>query len=119
MTSSTKKIIQKTLKHYDEMIEWAKGQNPRGWVSEWGMYNAIKQYWLGDCCPFCEKFFKPELSFDKQCGGCPLLLRYGRCGVSPANLWEAMHEADTWKTWIRHATRMRQQIESLLEEVKP
>lgn len=115
MNKSTRKIIEKALKHYDEMIEWAKEQGPREQVDDWEMYGAIKQNWFGDFCPLCQKFFV----LLGGCGECPLYLRYGRCGISPDNLWKAMNEANTWNTWIRHATRMREQIESLLEEVKP
>jgi len=115
MTKSTRKISEKTLKHYDEMIEWAKEQRPRKQVDEWKMLTGIGQNWFSEFCPLCLKFFKSNIN---RCGECPLYLRYGRCGVSFDNLWEAMNEARTWDSWIRHATLMRRQVESLLEEVK-
>jgi len=114
MTKSTRKIIEKTLKHYDEMIEWAKKQGPRKQADEWKMLTGIGQNWFSEFCPLCLKFF---VLFG--CGECPLHLRYGRCGVSFDNSWKAMGDAKTWNSWIRHATLMRKQIESLLEEVKP
>lgn len=111
MTKSTRKVIEKTLKHYDDMIEWAKGQKQRGYVDDWKMLFEIGQNWYGDHCPLCKEF-SPLLT---TCGKCPLYARYGGCG---RNEWNKMDNAGTWKTWIRHATLMREQIESLLKEVK-
>ena len=119
MTKSTRTIIEKTLKHYDEMIEWAKGQKPMACVDNQKMYAGIEQDWFDYDCPLCQKFFKGALDPSIRCSKCPLYLRYGKCGRSTKNSWTYMFEARTWKTWIRHATLMRRQVESLLEEVKP
>jgi hypothetical protein len=117
MTKLTRTIIENTLKHYDEMIEWAKEQKPRGRVDEWKMQKGINQHWFSEFCPLCKKFFRGG---DIKCGECPLSQRYGYCGQPDiGNTWLAMIEARTWKTWIRHATLMRRQVKSLLEEVKP
>jgi hypothetical protein len=117
MTKSTRKVIEKTLKHYDEMIEWAKGQKPRGWPDRWRMKDEIKQNWFDMSCPLCKAFYS---YLSGGCGECPLVSRYGNCtDGSSKNAWLKMYFSTTWKSWIRHATRMREQIESLLEEVKP
>ena len=119
MTSATKKVIQKTLKHYDEMIEWAKGQKARGWVNERKMYREISQSWYAGSCPLCAKFFhlNLDLNDDKTpCNKCPIYAKYGGCDYSPNSPWKLMNFSSTWKTWIRHATAMREQIASLLEE---
>jgi hypothetical protein len=120
MTKSTRKAIEKTLKHYDEMIEWAKGQKPRRYPDYIEMHEKIKQNWFNDFCPFCKKFYDHNLPTGHECDKCPLYIKYGHCGTrNSKSAWKKMNDAGTWKTWIRHATIMRQQIESLLEGVKP
>jgi hypothetical protein len=120
MTKATKKVIEKTLKHYDEMIEWAKEQEPKERPDDWEMYKKIGQDWFDDCCPLCKKFFGLTTAYGYTCGKCPLCAKYGRCGAdNSTSAWKEMKSSGTWKTWIRHATRMKEQIESLLEEVKP
>jgi len=120
MTKSTKTIIEKALRHYDEMIEWAKEQNPRDASGEDTMYVAIEQDWFSDSCPLCKRFNKYKPEYGYTCGECPLYAKYGLCGAgNSTSAWKKMRAANTWKTWIRHATRMREQIESLLKEVKP
>ncbi|MEN6320633.1 MAG: hypothetical protein ABFD82_17995 [Syntrophaceae bacterium] len=122
MTSATKKVIQKTLKHYDEMIEWAKGQKAREYASADKMYDEIGQEWHGEFCPLCQKFYIYDLQDvgsppTSRCGKCPLYAKYGQCGTwLGKTAWKNMDNSGTWKTWICHATSMREQIASLLEE---
>ena len=94
------KIQNKTLIHYDKMIEWAKTQNKQACPSFVRMTFDIGESWGANYCPYCHKYSI------LGCSNCPLDDKHGCCN----GLWETMDKSETWEEWIENAIIVRNYI---------
>lgn len=88
-------LKERTINHYNKMIEWAKTQDPLGVPTLKYMKQAIGEHWYGNHCPVC--------SFHKGvCSECIIHYYEGvdDCTGTP---WIDMDNASTWKEWLEHA----------------
>lgn len=93
-------VKEATIKHYDEMLTYARNQPLGDKPDSWNMKMAINQNWWGCDCPLCFEY-NPS---GQVCDPCPLFKAgYGCGGRSP---WSLMNNAETWKEWIRHASQL-------------
>ena len=113
-------IKQKTIDHYNRMIEWVKKNidNPDFATSKPDYYNMkaeIKENWYSDYCPFCKKYHDDTKY--PECTNCPLELverdtdgKYTSCC---GGLWDSMAVSKTWDEWIIYAERIVKLLETL------
>lgn len=108
--------IEKTKKHWQEMIEWVAKQPPDEMISDYKMQSGIKQNWEGSSCPLCLLYYDVDYIKISHCRRCPLFLKYGCCITSnDENLWGKVAYSDTWDEWLTNAKEFYKQLESLEE----
>jgi len=83
-------IKQKTIEHYERMIEWSERQDGSESKSIENMFNSISEDWSGGCCPYCKKY-----KFSEYCKECELQ----SCECCDG-LWHNMNNTTTWQEWI-------------------
>ena len=69
---ANKKIKKEAIAHYERMIEYAKGQEPKDIADGFEMFVSINGCWRGECCPYCEEFFDGLDDGEYECLKCPL-----------------------------------------------
>ena len=88
------------IKHYEEMIAWAKTQPPDRCADYAKMYYSIRQNWFGHNCSYCKGYAIAN------CKGCPLDDNDSCCH----GLWSKMDKSQTWKEWIGYAEKVLEYI---------
>lgn len=88
-------LKERTINHYNKMIEWVKTQDPLGVPSARYMRQAIGEHWYGDHCPVCRFHIT-------DCSECIIHYYEGiyDCKDTP---WVDMNTAITWEEWLEHA----------------
>ncbi len=104
MNANAKQAVKRSIKHWEGMIKWAKGQEPLSQASPGVMKDAIGEDWYSDYCPLC-------MLYDENCNSCVLAKKYGMCGDGA---WLCVANAYNWNTWIEEAKVMLKQLKSLL-----
>lgn len=99
-----KSLKQQALDHYDKMIAWVETKSKIYHVRSISMENKIGEWWNGNSCSYCNEF-RTNLK------ECPLnsLKDYENCSCCN-DLWLKMHNAKTWKTWLKYAKLVREYI---------
>lgn len=94
--------LNKSIKHYEKMIAWAKKQNKKEISNENVMWKSIGEHWHSNSCSLCELFV---------CSKCPFGRKYGYCGkLKNKNKWIKLVTAHNWKEWIKGAKQVKFQL---------
>jgi hypothetical protein len=83
--------LEKSIKHWEEMIAWAKEQDKAAEVNEDKMERKICQCWHGNCCSLC------SLHRD-NCKKC--ILDY-----CEDHGWREVALSKTWGEWVINAKK--------------
>ena len=114
------KAIKATVKHWDEMIEFAKFQPEKYYPSSSSMDIGINQNWYSKDCPLCKKYNIIHPSFISDyiiCNNCPIEENgFGCCHSN--SLWHRVAMSCFWKEWLKNAIIFRNKISELLEKKK-
>lgn len=104
--------INKSIKHWERMINWAKSRPLRERTDDDLMLDLLGERWLTTDCNLCKTFRYEGGKY--QCENCPLTGLNKQCEqtVSP---WRSVDSSKTWKTWISNA---EQYMIPALEESK-
>ena len=103
-----KQAIEKSIKHWERMIEWVKKQPSTNRVNYGKMEKDIKEWWNSKDCSLCKKYY--ESSYD--CEECPLTIKYKKC-TSFDSIYKKIDNSNTWAEWLKHAKIMLRQLRSL------
>jgi hypothetical protein len=91
--------IKSTIKHWQEMINWASEQYPFSMVVGSDMYVGTHQIWDSKYCSLCG-------FWDSECWkGCPLYLLGSACD-NVNSTWRGVSRARTWGAWLVYARRL-------------
>ena len=111
--------IDRSIRHWERMIKWAKKQKKSLLVSGYDnpdMETEIGEYWNAYYCNLCKAFKTKEgdeLCFNNKIY-CPLADKYGECGVRGSeNNFLRVHNSKTWGQWVYNANIMLKQLQSL------
>ena len=102
---TTTEATQRLSEDWQEMIAWARTQEPQDRPSISKMKNEIGKSWFMGAGDFCDAF--------PDCKGCPILRIAGPCidvVYMQPNKWLALHLAGTWEQWVDRAEAFLGQI---------
>ncbi len=116
MTPQPEELVEGSIDHWKEMIEWAQQRDPREPISVACMKILVGSDWYSGSCPLCRWF----LHFgDGECEGCPLHAVFGDCDSPHAmNAWIDVARARDWGEWLEAAEVMLFQLETVLKLLK-
>jgi len=100
--------LQKSIEHWDEMIEWVRTQEVDQWVDESLMLTSIKQFWSGDHCALCTLF--------DPCDKC-VLYKNGEWCDEEGSVWDNVRHSEIWGEWLKNASRMRDTLQKILNKM--
>lgn len=89
---SKKELLKKEIELWQEMIQYARKQNPNRMPLKYEMIESIGKSWQGEYSYLCNKFWRND-----GCKECPI----GNCNSN--SLWSNVNMSQTWKEWIRNA----------------
>jgi hypothetical protein len=118
-SKATVAAIDNSIAHWERMIAWAKRQPRSAKVSPVKMRDEIAETWDGVHCSLCRLF-------RCDCISCPLERFYGHCGslytenawAAVARTWAKKSGPQTWRTWLKHANVMLNQLKTTKDKYK-
>lgn len=114
MNKEMAEALDKSIKHWEEMISWVEKQPATDYVSGTRIYEEIKQGWGGNECQLCilADKYTDTINPRAECQQvCPLAMLYGKCSHrNPRNAWGAVTASETWGVWLSNAKRLLDQL---------
>lgn len=99
--------VNKSIKHWERMIEWVKTQKLSDKPDPEIMEDIFGESWFGDYCPLCQLNNGP-------CEIC-ILHQKGYGCEEKTSVWRKLDFALTWRTWLKHADEMLNILKSVQE----
>lgn len=99
------KLLEKSIKHWEEMSKWALEKERCERISNRSiseMSEKIGQNWGGRYCSLCLEYI---LKKNKGCEKCPLGEDGAACNVTNSP-WDLVNRSITWGEWFEHARQM-------------
>jgi len=108
-TKQVLEAIDKSIKHWQEMISWVKKQRPSDHTDSNTMSININTSWHGWNCPLCKMFCSKNLScagcYSGSCQLCPLL-KTDNCCNNSGSIWKKVNYSPSWGSWLNWAKKM-------------